>query len=82
MGMTFKGPAEQDLNEMLEMLPREFTTEMVVEATGWDIKKARQAVVMGLSQDRLMPREIAGTSYRIYENVAWRREWVTKRWAA
>jgi hypothetical protein len=80
--MTFKGPAEQDLNEMLEMLPREFTTEMVVEATGWDIKKARQAVVMGLSQDRLMPREIAGTSYRIYENVAWRREWVTKRWAA
>ena len=80
--MTFKGPAEQDLNEMLEVLPREFTTEMVVEATGWDIKKARQAVVMGLSQDRLMPREIAGTSYRIYENVAWRKEWVTKRWAA
>ena len=80
--MTFSGPAEQDLNEMLEVLPREFTTEMVVEATGWDIKKARQAVVMGLSQDRLMPREIAGTSYRIYENVAWRREWVTKRWAA
>jgi hypothetical protein len=82
MGMTFSGPAEQDLNEMLEVLPREFTTEMVVEATGWDIKKARQAVVMGLSQDRLMPREIAGTSYRIYENVAWRREWVTKKWAA
>lgn len=80
--MTFSGPAEQDLNEMLEVLPREFTTEMVVEATGWDIKKARQAVVMGLSQDRLMPREIAGTSYRIYENVAWRREWVTKKWAA
>jgi hypothetical protein len=82
MGMTFSGPAEQDLNEMLEVLPREFTTEMIVEATGWDIKKARQAVVMGLSQDRLMPREIAGTSYRIYENVAWRREWVTKKWAA
>ena len=80
--MTFIGPAEQDLNEMLEVLPREFTTEMVVEVTGWDIKKARQAVVMGLSQDRLMPREIAGTSYRIYENVAWRREWVTKKWAA
>ena len=80
--MTFCGPAERDLNEMLEVLPRDFTLEMVMEATGWDIKKARQAVVMGLSQDRLLPREIAGTSYRIYENVAWRREWVTKRWAA
>ena len=78
--MTFRGPAEQDLDEMLKVLPREFTTEMVVEITGWDIKKARQAVVMGLSHDRLMPREIGGTSYRIYENVAWRKEWVTKSW--
>ena len=80
--MTFAGPAEQDLDEMLEVLPRDFTLEMVMEMTGWPVKKARQAVVMGLSHDRLIPREIAGTSYRVYENVAWRREWITKRWAA
>lgn len=80
--MTFAGPAEQDLDEMLEVLPRDFTLEMVMETTGWPIKKARQAVVMGLSQDRLMPRELEGTSYRVYENVAWRREWMTKPWAA
>jgi len=80
--MTFQGPAELDLRDMLEVLPREFTTEQAMEATGWDIKKVRQAIVMGLSQDRLMPREISGTSYRVYENVAWRKEWITKRWAA
>lgn len=80
--MTFQGPAELDLRDMLEVLPREFTTEQAMQATGWDIKKVRQAIVMGLSQDRLMPREITGTSYRVYENVAWRREWITKRWAA
>ena len=80
--MTFSGPAELDLRDMLEVLPKEFTAEQAVEATGWDIKKVRQAIVMGLSQDRLMPREITGTNYRVYENVAWRREWITKRWVA
>lgn len=80
--MTFQGPAELDLRDMLEALPREFTTEEAMQATGWELKKVRQAVVMGLSQDRLIPREISGTSYRVYENVAWRREWITKRWAA
>ena len=79
--MTFIGPAEEDLNEILKVCPRDFTTEMAVEATGWPIKKVRQAIVMGLSQDRLMSREI-NQCYRIYENVAWRREWVTKRWVA
>jgi len=82
MGMTFSGSAELDLRDMLEILPREFTTEQAMEATGWELKKVRQAIVMGVSQDRLMPREISGTSYRVYENVAWRREWITKSWAA
>ena len=82
MGMTFSGSAELDLRDMLEILPREFTTEQAMEATGWELKKVRQAKVMGVSQDRLMPREISGTSYRVYENVAWRREWITKSWAA
>jgi len=80
--MTFSGSAELDLRDMLEILPREFTTEQAMEATGWELKKVRQAIVMGVSQDRLMPREISGTSYRVYENVAWRREWITKSWAA
>ena len=80
--MTFSGSAELDLRDMLEILPREFTTEQAMEATGWELKKVRQAIVMGVNQDRLMPREISGTSYRVYENVAWRREWITKSWAA
>lgn len=79
--MTFAGPAEEDLREILRLFPKEFTTDMAVEATGWPLKKVRQAIVMGLSQDRVMSREI-NQYYRIYENVAWRREWVTKRWAA
>ena len=79
--MTFAGPAEEDLREILRLCPRDFTTEMAMEATGWGIKKVRQAIVMGLSQDRLMSRDISN-SYKVYENVAWRREWVTKRWAA
>jgi len=80
--VTFCGPAEEDMAEMLKVLPRDFTTEQAVEATGWEVKKVRQAIVMGLSQDRLMARELSGTSYRVYENVAWRKEWITKRWAA
>lgn len=83
--MTWHGPAEQDLAEMLKVVPRDFTTEQAIEATGWELKKVRQAIVMGLSQDKLIPREIArgeASHYKVYENVAWRREWVTKSWAA
>lgn len=79
--MSFTGPAEEDLGIMLEILPREFTTEQAMEATGWGLSKVRQAIVMGLSQDRLIPRD-QHQNYKIYENVAWRREWITKRWAA
>lgn len=81
MGMTFSGSAELDLRDMLEILPREFTTEQAMEATGWELKKVRQAIVMGLGQDRLIPRD-KYKNYKVYENVAWRKEWITKRWAA
>ena len=79
--MSFQGPAEQDLKEILAVCPRDFTAEQAVQITGWPIKKVRQAIVMGLSQDRLISRDISN-SYKIYENIAWRREWVTKKWAA
>ena len=83
--MTWTGSAEQDLKEMLKVVPRDFTTEQAIEATGWKLSKVRQAIVLGLSQDRLIPREInrgEANYYKVYENVAWRKEWVTKRWAA
>lgn len=69
-----------DLHTLLTIFPREFTAEDAVAKSGLDVNRVRQAIVMGMSQDRLMPREI-GNSYRIYENVAWRKQWITRRWA-
>ena len=79
--MSFKGPAENDLGVMLSVLPREFTTEQAVQATGWETKKVRQAIVMGVSQDKLLPRDIEN-NFKMYESIAWRKEWVTKPWLA
>lgn len=80
--MTWNGPAEKDLREILRVCPRDFTTAMAIEATGWELKKVRQAITMGLSQDVLIPRDRPENAHRFYENVTWRREWVTKKWAA
>ena len=82
--MTFVGTAERDLSEMLKVLPRVFDMKIAMQHTGWDKGKVRQAIIMGTSQDRLMPaaRFTNATNDMKWENVAWRKEWVTKRWAA
>jgi hypothetical protein len=82
MGMTFVGTAETDLGELLEILPRVFDMKMAVQSTGWDKGKVRQAIIMGTSQDRLMPaaRFTNATNDMRWENVAWRKKWITQRW--
>ena len=80
--MTFVGTAEKDLSELLEVLPRVFDMKTAVKATGWDKGKVRQAIIMGTSQDRLMPaaRYTNATNDMRWENVAWRKRWITQRW--
>ena len=80
--MTFVGTAETDLGELLEILPRVFDMKMAVQSTGWDKGKVRQAIIMGTSQDRLMPaaRFTNATNDMRCENVAWRKKWITQRW--
>ena len=80
--MTFVGTAEQDLGELLKVLPRVFDMKMAVQSTGWDKGKVRQAIIMGTSQDRLMPaaRFTNATNDMRWENVAWRKKWITKAW--
>ena len=80
--MTFVGTAERDLQEMLEVLPREFDMKIAMQHTGWDKGKVRQAIIMGTSQDRLIPsaRYTNQVNTMKWENVAWRKEWITKAW--
>ena len=80
--MTFVGTAEKDLSELLEVLPRVFDMKMAVQSTGWNKGKVRQAIIMGTSQDRLMPaaRFTNANHDMRWENVAWRKQWITKRW--
>ena len=78
VGMTFVGPALQDVGTIQENFPRQFTIEQVMAELDWE-NKARQAIVMGLSQDffRALSEE-RNTQLVIYENVQWRRSWLTK----
>ncbi len=80
--MTFVGTAEKDLQEMLKVLPREFDMKIAMRHTGWDKGKVRQAIVMGTSQDKLLPaaKYTNQVSTMKWENVAWRKKWITKAW--
>ena len=81
--MTFQGPALQDVGTIQENFPRQFTIEQVMAELDWEKNKARQAIVMGLSQDffRALSEE-RNTQLVIYENVQWRRNWLTKPWVS
>lgn len=80
--MTFSGPALQDVYTIRENFSRQFTHEQVMERLGWTKAKARQAIVMGVSQDyfRIVGEQDPNTRWVAYENVAWRKEWMTKCW--
>lgn len=80
--MTFSGTALEDITKIRQAFPREFTHAQLCEHFGWEKKRARQAVVMGVSQDyfRIVGAEDATTQWVTYENVAWRKQWMTKSW--
>lgn len=80
--MTFSGPAQQDVQTIREHFPRDFTHEQVMEKLGWDRAKARQAIVMGVSLDyfRIMGEKDPDSRWVTYENVEWRRRWITNSW--
>ena len=81
--MTFFGPALQDVGTIQENFPRQFTIEQVMAELDWEKNKARQAIVMGLSQDFFRATsEERSTQLVIYENAQWRRNWLTKPWVS
>ncbi len=79
--MSFTGPALQDVQTIREHFPRDFTHEQVMDKLGWDKAKARQAIVMGVSQDyfRILSED-PGTRFVSYENTEWRQQWMTSSW--
>ena len=79
--MTFAGPALDDVKIIRKHFPRDFTHEQVVEKLGWSKAKARQAIVMGVSQDyfRILSED-PDTRFVSYENTEWRQQWMTSNW--
>lgn len=80
--MTFSGTALEDISKIRQAFPRDFTHAQLCEHFGWEKKRARQAIVMGISQDyfRIVGAEDATTQWVTYENAAWRKQWMTKSW--
>jgi hypothetical protein len=80
--MTFAGPALDDVKTIRRNFPRQFTHEQVMSKLGWTKAKARQAIVMGVSQDyfRIMGEHDPDTRWVTYENVEWRQQWITSNW--
>ena len=83
--MTFKGTGLDDLQSILRQFPRDFTIEDVTAYFEWPISRARQAIIAGQQTDSLRLLQDhrngqASSGYAIYENVRWRREWITRAW--
>ena len=80
--MSFTGPALQDVHAIREAFPRGFTHQEVMDRFDWPQNKARQAIVMGVSQDyfRILGAEDQRTQWVTYENAQWRRNWLTTPW--
>ena len=82
--MTFAGPALDNAHKIRAHFPTKFKHAEVMEKLGWEHKVARQAIVMGVSLDlfRILGAENAKTQYVTYENVEWRRNWITRPWVS
>lgn len=83
--MTFEGTGMDDLQRVLANFPKTFTAEMIVDQFEWSARRARQAIVNGQQADVVMAtKEVRGesgaTSYIVYENRQWRKQWVTRCW--
>ena len=83
--MTFQGTASEDINRILAAFPRRFTIKQVEEYFQWPTKRVKQAIVMGQSNDAVTvlfqaQNKLGVPGEATYENVTWRREWLTKAW--
>ena len=84
--MSFKGSGLDDLQSILRAFPRDFTIEDVVTYFEWPVKRAKQAIVNGQQTDVVRTisdircAETGGTSYAVYENTQWRKQWITRAW--
>ena len=79
------GTALDDINKILVAFPRRFTIKEVEERFGWPTSRARQAIVMGQQVDAIVvlfqpKNEIGVSGHAVYENLTWRKEWVTRAW--
>ena len=79
------GTALEDINTILAAFPRRFTVKDVEERFDWSTSRARQAIVMGQQNDAIVvlfqPKNETGVSgHAIYENLTWRKQWVTRAW--
>ena len=82
--MTFVGPALENAHKIRAHFPTTFKHAEVMEKLGWNHAVARQAIVMGVSQDlfRILGAENASTQFVTYENVQWRKNWLTRPWVS
>ena len=74
--MTFSGSGLHDLQRIIEVFPRDFK---------WPMSRARQAIIAGQQTDLLRVVEetrtpTGGSGYAVYENIKWRKEWITRAW--
>ena len=87
--MTFKGSCKSDIEMILTAFPRQFTAKQLEEYFNWPTNRVRQAIIYGQQSDviRLVvePKSHGSNDNRkvdlsIYENIRWRKEWMTKAW--
>lgn len=80
---TNRATAPDNLGVLLEKLLREFTVVEVSEELGISYKHARAVIDFGVAEDKIRvlkhPQD-AGSTFALYENPRWRREWITKPW--
>jgi hypothetical protein len=85
--MTFAGTALDDVNKILAAFPRRFTIKEVERYFEWPAKRVKQAIIMGQQTDAITvlfqaKNEIGVSGEATYENVTWRKEWLTRAWRA
>lgn len=80
---TTKAQAPDNLELLLKIDKHTFTVAEVAEVLRITRQQARAAIVYGLSEEKLRVAQTTHSSegdLSLYENVAWRRQWVVSKW--
>ena len=80
--MTFNGTALEDIGKIRQAFPRDLHPCPALRAFRLGESESETGIVMGVSQDyfRILGAEDATTQWVTYENVAWRKQWMTSNW--